>query len=233
MLMLMLVCGLAVNAIAQGELVSQKVFSPDEMTKLWEKFGGDEDWKLLTGEVRGRKFKRYEVKEGSWGFSGTVVDEKGKKVPVMFCAYDFYNPNEKEGQGCSMVWRQVGDQIYKAYLVFPVGEKSMDKALLLSEEWFSSGGKIQKAHSFGRCFRNCIGGNTASVVLEGPFGFKTLVKADCKNSCLAGVAICGGVTAILSVASGGLGVPATIAVFFGCAGVACAPCFAACALGCM
>ena len=62
--MLMLVCGLAVNAIAQGELVSQKVFSPDEMTKLWEKFGGDEDWKLLTGEVRGRKFKRYEVKEG-------------------------------------------------------------------------------------------------------------------------------------------------------------------------
>ena len=60
---------------------------------------------------------------------------------------------KKEGQGCSMVWRQVGDQIYKAYLVFPVGEKSMDKALLLSEEWFSSGGKIQKAHSFGRCFR--------------------------------------------------------------------------------
>jgi hypothetical protein len=217
------------NSNLGKEIIDQDIFSPEEMQSNWKKFMDDKSWKALFDDVEAKTpFKRINHEKAAWGFKGIMVDEKGKKHQVMFCAYDFYNPKEKSGQGCSMIWKKVDDDVYKAYIVFPAGEKNMDKALAESKEWFADrDGKVQRAHSWGKCFRECTQQGKHSVSVG-----DIKIKANCANSCLAAVAVCGGVTAALSIATGGFGVPVTVAIFAGCAGVACGQCVAICALGC-
>ena len=210
------------------------VFTEEEMKKQWKMFEKDKGWKELIKKTEEKGFKR--IEKSSWGFSGKLTDPNTKKSEdVMFCAFDFYSPSVKEKksfQTCSMIWRKVGRDLYKAYIVFPIGESSTEKSFDLAEEWFAdAGGKVRKAHSFNKCFRKCTNGGRHNVSVETFFG-KINVKADCKTSCLSGIAVCGGVTAILELATGGLGTPVLIATFGICAGVACGQCFAICALGC-
>jgi hypothetical protein len=220
---------------AQDSTTLQSVqFSETEMKGQWETMNRDKGWKELVKEAERKGFKR--IERSSWGFKGKLINTKtGKSEEVLFCAYDFYSPSaikEKTYQTCSMVWRKVGKDVYKAYIVFPKGESNKEKSFAAAEEWFADeAGKVQKAHSFNKCFKKCIDGGKHKVTVETIFG-NVRVTADCKNSCLAAVAVCGGVTAILEVATGGLGTPVLIATFGICAGVACGQCFAMCALGC-
>ncbi len=202
------------SASAQ-DVVDMKQFSPKEMDALWDQFGKDQGWAAINKDVATKKFQRIKHEKASWGFKGSRKNAKGQMEDVIFCAFDFYNPNSKNGQGCSMIWRKVGGETYKAYLIFPDGEKDFDKALEASLEWFADEkGQIQKANSWGRCFRRCN-------------------RSICGPGCLASIAVCGGATAILAVATGGLGVPGAAIVFGICAGYGCGFCMAGCAVGCM
>ena len=218
--------------ISKTDLTDIKILTEKEMSDYWSKFSQDPDIVALTKDLNEKKYKKLKIKEAAWGFEATTISENGKKEKAIFCCFDYYNPQSKNGgQGCSLIWRQVGKQIYKAYMIFPEGEKNMQKAFENSVEWFAKNGKVQKANSWGKCFVKCISTGNTVVDFEGFWG-KVKVKTNCKNGCLGAVAICGGVTAIISVATGGVGLPAAAAIFFGCAGVACGTCFAACALGC-
>lgn len=214
------------------ELADMKQFSPKEMDALWDRFSKDQGWAAINKDVASKKFQRVKHEKASWGFKGSVKNAKGQMEDVMFCAFDFYNPNSKNGQGCSMIWRKAGNETYKAYLIFPEGEKNFDKALEASVEWFADEkGQIQKANSWGKCFRTCVVSN-AKVMVD-VNGTKFNVPASCGSGCLASIAVCGGATAILAAATGGVGFLGAAAVFGICAGVSCGSCIAICALGCM
>jgi len=219
---------------ADSTILQNTVFTEEEMKTQWQSFSADKGWKALMKEVEAKGFKR--IERSSWGFKGelkNIVTQKSEDV--MFCAFDFYNPatiKEKTFQTCSMIWRKVGKDVYKAYIVFPKGVSEKEKAFAGAEEWFADNeGAIQKAHSFNKCFNRCINGGRHSVAVDTKFG-SVHITADCKSQCLSAVAVCGGVTAILEVASGGLGTPVLIATFGICSGIACGQCFAMCALGC-
>ena len=209
-------------------------FSEESMKLQWLGFTKDKGWGELLSQVEAKGFKR--IERASWGFKGVLKNNvTGKAVDVMFCAFDFYNPSaigQKSFQTCSMIWRKVGNDVYKAYIVFPKGVQDREKSFALAEEWFADAtGTVQKAHSFNKCFNRCINGGRHSVAVKTIFGSMT-ATADCKSQCITGVVACGGVTAILELASGGLGTPVLIATFGICAGVTCGECFAMCALGC-
>lgn len=209
-------------------------FTEEGMKEQWQSFNRDKGWASLLKEAEQKGFKR--IEKSSWGFKGTLKNVvTGKSEEVMFCAFDFYSPSaikDKSFQTCSMVWRKVGKEVYKAYIVFPKGESNQQKSFAGAEEWFAdASGEVQKAHSFNKCFNKCINGGKHNVTVKTVFG-SISVTADCKSQCIGAVAVCGGVTAILEVASGGLGTPVLIATFGICAGVACGQCFAMCALGC-
>jgi hypothetical protein len=219
-------------AMAQKDVLDMEQFSPKQMEMMWDQFGKDQGWAAINKDVASKKFQRIKHEKASWGFKGKLKNAKGQMEDVMFCAFDFSNPNSKVGQGCSMIWRKVGDEVYKAYLIFPEGEKDMAKALEGSIEWFADEkGNIQKANSWGKCFRKCVAGNNRVVV--DVKGNRFEVPANCGTGCLGSIAVCGGVSAVLAVASGGTGfVP--LAVFFGiCAGASCGVCIGGCALGCL
>jgi len=204
------------------------------MKEQWQGFNKDKGWKELMKQTEEKGFKR--IEKSSWGFKGTLKNAStGKSEEVMFCAFDFYSPGaikDKSFQTCSMIWRKVGKNVYKAYIVFPKGESNRDKSFAAADEWFANDeGKVEKAHSFNKCFKKCIDGGKHKVSIETLIG-SIKVTADCKSQCIGAVAVCGGVTAILEIASGGLGTPVLIATFGICAGVACGQCFAMCALGC-
>jgi hypothetical protein len=219
------------SASAQ-DVVDMKQFSPKEMDALWDQFGKDQGWAAINKDVATKKFQRIKHEKASWGFKGSRKNAKGQMEDVLFCAFDFYNPNSKKGQGCSMIWRKVGDVTYKAYLIFPDGEKDFDKALEASLEWFADEkGQIQKASSWGRCFRRCTRSNDRTTVDSN--GTRFSVPSGCGAGCLASVAVCGGATAILAVVTGGVTFPVAALAFGLCAGLSCGACFVACAVGCM
>lgn len=213
----------------EKRFVEYDQFTADEMTGNLKRFGADNGWMALEKEMMGKNFKRINSDKASWGFKGTMLDENGMKHNVVFCAYDYYNPKEKAGQASSMIWRKVDDKVYKAYIVFPAGEKDGAKALANSEEWFADdNGKVQKAHSWNKCFTKCIEGGKHKVKIDGIGS----VTANCKNSCLASVAVCAAATGAIALATGGLTIPWAVGIFGVCAGVGCGQCLAMCALGC-
>jgi hypothetical protein len=217
---------------AQDAELNTKNYTPTELKQVWNKNSRGKGWNKLMKEMEIKGLKR--IEESSWGYGGTLKDPKtGKSVDVEFCVFDFYSPsakNEKSFQTGSMVWRKIGDETYKAYIVFPKGESNVDKSFAGAQEYYTDeSDNIKKAHSFGTRFKDCISGGKHSVSIQTIFGTMK-VTADCKTSCLTGIVVCGGVVAILELASGGLGTPVLIATFGICAGVACASCFAYCAL---
>lgn len=239
---LFLMIGLLMLSIIQTlqaqekNILSQTNFSPEEMKKMLAKFSSDPAWSALMKDVAGKKFKQLE--KSSWGFSGEVIDAAGKKQEVLFCAFDFYNPNSKTGQGCSMIWRKVGSETYKAYLIFPEGEKNTEKALANSQEWFANDkGEIQKAHSWGKCFLKCVqtSGQAPGLDVDIKKGRVKIggstFKINCATQCFTGAIACSGVAA--GVAVSGVGVPFAIGILATCVGVTCGSCVSLCALGCI
>jgi hypothetical protein len=216
--------------VEQGKLTTQPLSSA-MLKAQWGQFGKDKGWSALLAKAQAEGFQRIEA--ASWGLKGQGTDAQGKTVDVLFCAFDFYSPSargKKSFQTASLIWKQVGTQVYKAYIAFPKGVTDLEAAFASSKEWFAQpNGKVQLAHSWGKNFRKCINGGNHSVSVE-VGNVKIKVKADCKSQCLSAVAVCGGAASILEVASGGLGTVPLIATFGICAGIACGQCFAMCAL---
>ncbi|MDJ1500267.1 hypothetical protein [Xanthocytophaga agilis] len=234
------------------------VFTPEEMNMMWKKFSSDKSWQVLQKEVDTKNFYRIANKEAAWGFKGTITDEKGVKSEVLFCVYDFLNP-KNEKQGCSMVWSKVGEKSYKAYLVFPEGVTDLDKKFEASEEWYvDASNKIQKANSWGKCFRKCVQRGVPVPGVETEIGKdKSKIKVgdatltvSCPGLCFASALSCstlaagtaiaiigagvatastGGITLPVLIAAGGFGA----AVLFTCTATGCGSCIFLCALGCV
>jgi hypothetical protein len=217
---------------AQDAELNTKNYTTTELKQVWNKNSKGKGWNKLMKEMEIKGLKR--IEESSWGFGGILMDPTtGKSVDVEYCVFDFYSPsakNEKSFQTGSMIWRKIGDDTYKAYIVFPKGESDVNRNFEGAQEYYTDeNDNIKKAHSFGTRFNDCIKGGKHSVFINTIFGTMK-ITADCKTSCLSGVLVCGGVTAILSLASGGLGAPLLLATFGICAGVTCASCFTYCAL---
>ena len=215
-----------------------EAFTPAQMKANWVKFNQDPAFAALLKDAHSKGFYQILREDASWGYEGELTDANGRKQHVLFCAYDFYNPKAEKGQGCSMIWKKVGDRLYRAYLIFPEGEKDFDKAMSGAMEWFAEDdAKVQRAHSWGTCFLKCVHtdgtapGLSVDIkngkLLVGPSTF----KINCSTACFAGAIVCSGVAA--AVAASGVGVPFAIAELAVCTGVTCAPCLAACAIGCM
>jgi hypothetical protein len=240
-LMLMAICLFALSIISRGQ-DKQSASIPGVLTSLqmkanWEKFSKDPGFSALLKEVREKGFLQVPNDNASWGFEGDLVDAAGKDQPVTFCAYDFYNPKSTKGQGCSMIWKKVGDRFYKAYLVFPEGEKNTSEALKGSMEWYvDENAKVQRAHSWNTCFQKCVQTNGSAPGIDIDIS-KGRVKVggstftiNCSTGCFTGAIVCSGIAAGAAF----LGQPHfAIAALLVCAGGTCAPCLALCALGCM
>jgi hypothetical protein len=239
---LIITCMIAIPVctFAQGAENTRKIetFTPEQMKANWAKFTQDEGFANLFKDATGKGFEKMTNESAMWGYQGVFKDENGKEQNVLFCAYDFHNPKAPKGQGCSMIWKKVGNRLYKAYLIFPEGEKDFDKAMKGAMEWtVSDDNKVERAHSWGTCFLACVHTNgTAPNINSDIKNGKLIVgggsfKINCTTSCFAGAIVCA--AAAGAVAATGAGVPFAIAILATCAGLTCAPCLATCAIGCM
>jgi hypothetical protein len=232
-------------------------FSHEELNKQWSEFSQNKNWKILEKAVAAKKFSRILNKEASWGFSGTTINDKGEKDSVLLCLFDFLNPANIK-QGCSMLWAKVGRKTYKAYIIFPEGEKDINKKFELTEEWYvdETKGTINKASSWGRTFKKCVqrgvevpgvetelSNNRSKISIGGG-----TVTVSCPGICLAGAIACtalaGGVATsivlagIVAAGTEGVGIPVLIAaggigaaMLVTCVGASCVACVLMCALG--
>lgn len=185
------------------EMVKMCAVTSSDLNAKFTSLAADGDFKLLLNGLKEKGWTKLTAENYSYGFTGTYMDSITKTtVPVEFYAFDFFN--KATNQMGSIIWRNNGKTVYKAYLIFAAGEKDMGKALQESVEMFAEGGKVQKASSWSRCFNSCA-------------------SAKCAHFCIAAAAVCA-----VSAAAGGAGVAAWAA----CAGITCGLCFAVCALGC-
>jgi hypothetical protein len=239
---------------AQGGI---NFFTPDELNKKWTEFSANKNWQILEKTVAAKKFHRILNKEAAWGFTGTTINDKGEKVSTLVCLFDFLNPANAK-QGCSMLWAKVGTKSYKAYIVFPEGEKDVNRKFDLTEEWYvdEAKGTILKASSWGRTFKKCVQRGVAAPGIETELSNNRSrivvgggsVTVSCPGICLAGAIACSGLAAgvatsiilagIAAAGTEGVGIPVLIAaggiggaMLATCVGTSCLACVLMCALG--
>ncbi|HTR29666.1 MAG TPA: hypothetical protein VMH27_10375 [Puia sp.] len=237
--LLVVVATMGFAAIALGQEKRQVVnFSAEQLKSHWEKFTADPGFSALLQDAKSKGFTQIQNDKAMYGYQGTITDGNGKEHEVIFCAYDFYNPKAEKGQGCSMIWKRVDGRLYKAYLIFPEGEKDFSKAMAGAMEWYADEeGKVQRAHSWGSCFLKCVqtDGKAPGIDVDIKNGKVniggTTYTLTCSTSCFVGAIVC--TAAAGAVAASGAGVPFAIGMMAVCAGLTCAPCLTMCAIGCM
>jgi hypothetical protein len=270
--MLVLACAIAISNLVFGQTMKTELsqaipaqanlnfFTHDELSKKWSEFTTNKNWAILQKDAASKKFSRILNKEASWGFTGTLLNDKGEKDSVLLCLFDFLNPANIK-QGCSMLWAKVGKKAYKAYIIFPEGEtKDVNRKFANSEEWFvdESTGKIVKAQSWGHTFTKCVQRGVSVPGIETELSNNRSrinigggsVTVSCPGICLAGALGCttlasGVATAIIlagitAAGTEGVGIPVLVAaggigaaMLFTCVGASCGACVLMCALGSM
>ena len=213
LLILWLVSFLPSIGLGQDSVFNRRIYTATEMKLNWDKFSIDAGWKNLNAELKEKGFGRLSNEKTMWGYEGYIIDSLKNKQPVMFCAFDL----ARKGYNglASMIWVKKGAQLYKAFIIFPDGEKDVEKAFENSTEYYADASdKLQKANSFGRCWRREC-------------------RKDCPSFCLSSITACA--TAAATIAASGLGIttPVAIAIFGGCAGIACIGCLAVQAIQCL
>jgi hypothetical protein len=212
------------SVFAQGcnnsKVNNTSVFPISTLESKWTSYIADKGFATLLAAVKNEGFIRIEKNEKTaWGFSAgfiadTSLGTSEQKAEV--CSFDFYRKTAKGVQMCTMVWRKVGNEIYKAYIVYPVGEKNIQTALEKSEEYYvDENNKIQEAHSFGKCWAKCV--------------FKRFNATGCASA----MASCSGAAAGLTLAGIGVTTPIALGIFGACAGVFCLAPLAICAAYCL
>lgn len=190
-------------------------------------------WSQLMALATQKGYIPVNAAQAKFGFTGEWENLTTKtKSPARFFIIDLWNPKNKLGQGASLVYRQANGQTYIALCEFPVGVTNGTTALDSCIETTVENGKLVPAKSWSRCFRRCAGGQPGKVIVDVKGGTFS-VPGGCGTGCLGSIAVCGGVTAILTVATGGAAFFPAAITFGICAGVSCGVCFAVCALGCM
>jgi hypothetical protein len=203
-----------------SKVVNTNVFSIDVLEKKWQGYIMDAGFKTLLDEVKRQGFIRIEKNEKTaWGFDAKYISDSvlgTSEQNAEVCSFDFYKKTATGVQMCSMVWRKVGGTTYKAYIVFPVGEKDFVTAMDKSTEFYADeNNKIQKAHSFGKCWSKCV--------------FRRFSASNCAGA----LASCGGAAAGLVALSIGVTTPIALGIFGACAGVFCLGPLAICAAYCL
>ncbi|MBX3241891.1 MAG: hypothetical protein KIT80_12960 [Chitinophagaceae bacterium] len=216
-------------------------FSNEQLKKKLGEFQRDKEFNLLWTEVHRKGFRRIDSERSQWGFEGELTDRSGKTQKVLFCIYDLESSgrDKKSTQKSSLIWRQVGDSIYKAYIVLPEGVETVEKALETSEEWYADARGIQKANSWGKCFLKCAqtGGTGPQMDIDiknGKLkvGGKTYTIS-CPGFCMFSAACAAtALTVGFVLSETGVGLAAAIVVAGACS-LPCAACFAMCAIGCL
>lgn len=225
LLLALIMCSVMVfNAKSQNcnfsKVINTNVFSIDVLEKKWTGYTQDPGFKVLLDDVKRQGFTRIEKNEKTaWGFDANYIADSvlgTSEQDAEVCSFDFYKKTAGGVQMCSMVWRKVGGTIYKAYIIFPVGEKDFVSAMDKSTEFYADeNNKIQKAHSFGKCWSKCV--------------FKRFNATGCASA----MAACGAAAAGLTVAGIGVTTPVALGIFGACAGVFCVAPLAICAAYCL
>lgn len=199
---------------AQDSVYSKKVYTYTEMKTNWSNFSTDPGWKTVISDLRAKGWELINHEKTMWGMEGYVIDSLTRtKQRVVFCAFDF----GKKGYNAfaSAVWLKRGEKMYKASIVFPSAEKDVETAFLNSVELYVDPfNKLQKANSFGRCWRRES-------------------RKDCPSFCLSSITTCATAAATLAAAGLGITTPVAIGIFAGCAGFGCVGCLAVQAIQCL
>jgi hypothetical protein len=203
-----------------SKVVSTKPFSINELESKWQTYTKDAGFKILADAVAKEGFIRIAKNEkAAWGFAAGYISDSvlgTSQQEAEVCSFDFYKKTADGIQMCSMVWRKVGATVYKAYIIFPVGEKDFATAMDKSTEFYvDENNSIQKAHSFGKCWAKCL--------------FKRFSATNCTTA----MAACGAASAGLVAAGIGVTTPIALGIFGGCAGIFCLAPLAICAAYCL
>ncbi len=212
-------CGKAQNC-NYSKVVNTNVFNISTLEKKWEGYIRDAGFKALLDEVKSQGFIRIDKNEkAAWGFDAKYISDSvlgTSEQNAEVCSFDFYRKTTGGVQMCSMVWRKVGGTAYKAYIIFPVGEKDFSTAMDKSTEFYADdNNKVQRAHSFGKCWSKCV--------------FKRFSATNCAGA----MAACGGAAAGLVGLGIGVTTPIALGIFGACAGVFCLGPLAICAAYCL
>jgi hypothetical protein len=221
---LILVLAIAIHSKSQNcnfsKVVDQKSFNLSQLESKWETYAKDPGFKILLDAVTKQGFTRIAKNEkAAWGFGGEFISDSVLGTSAQdaeVCSFDFYKKTATGVQMCSMVWRKVGGTTYKAYILFPPGEKDFNTAMEKSSEFYvDENNKVQRAHSFGKCWAKCV--------------FKRFNATNCATA----MAACGGAAAGLVIAGIGVTTPIALGIFGVCAGVFCLGPLAICAAYCL
>jgi len=203
-----------------GKILDHKQFDLRTLESKWDTYVKNPGFKALLEEVKSQGFTRIEKNDKTaWGFKADFVSDAElgtSPQEAEVCAFDFYKKTPGGGQLCSMLWRKVGGTIYKAYIIFPEGEKDAARSFEKSIEYYADeNNKIQRAHSFGKCWAKCI--------------FKRFSATNCAGAIVA----CGAAAAGLTALGLGITTPVALGIFGACAGIACLYPLAICAAYCL
>lgn len=203
-----------------AKVLNTAPFTIDVLETKWQTFTADPGFKILADAVAKQGFIRIAKNEkAAWGFSASYISDSvlgTSPQQAVVCSYDFYRKTSTGIQMCSMIWRKVGGTTYKSYIVFPVGETNFYTAIEKSTEFYiDDNNTIQQAHSFGKCWANCV------------------FKRFSATNCAAAMAACGGAAAGLVSLSIGVTTPIALGIFGGCAGIFCLAPLAICAAYCL
>ena len=202
-----------------GKITNHKQFDIKTLESKWTTYTRNPGFKILLDDVKRQGFTRIENNERTaWGFDADFTIDPALSSPqdTEICAFDFYKKTSTGVQFCSMLWKKVGGTLYRAYIIFPEGEKDVAKAFEKSQEFFvDENNKIQKAKSFGRCWSRCLDKRFSSA------------------NCAGAMVVCGAAAGGLVLAGIGVTTPIALGAFAFCAGITClfplATCAAACA----
>jgi hypothetical protein len=212
------------NTIAQdcmfSKITNSNQYKIDKLESKWQDYLNDPGFKAIFEYVKKMGFTRIAKNEkAAWGFDANFVLDSTlgtSEQYAEFCGFDFYKKTDKGIQMCSIIWREVGNTIYKACIIFPEGENDSKIALEKSQEYFADkNNKIQLAHSFGKCWAKCV--------------FKRLNS----TKCAAAIVGCGAAAGGLTLAGLGVTTGFAIGVFAVCASWSCIMPLAICAAYCL
>lgn len=188
-------------------------FKLPKLEEKWVEYSGDKGFKALVDKAKAMGFKRVADNEKfAWGFGGAYTKGPSeKRMAAEVCAFDFAKQTpDGNVQMASMLWRKVNGEVYKALIIFPVGEHDVSDAFNNGVEFYADAeGNVQQAHSFRTCFNQCL---TTSA------GF-----------CLGLAALC--IPVATAIGLSGAGLPVALGLLGACAGICVLP-IAICSVRC-
>lgn len=191
-----------------GKIENMKAFTINQLDQQYNRYNTNAGFKAVTKQMATLGFKRLVgKKEFAWGYTGHMIYDTvlgTSPQPVEICVFDFYKKTPTGAQMASVIWRKVGGAVYKCYIIFPEGEKDIEKAFERSIEYYAdTNNKLVKAKSFGRCWAKCV--------------FKRFKASNCGRD----IFTCAGAAAAAAAAGIGVTTPLALGIFGLCSSIFC------------